>query len=88
MYPGNVPFSSTATSPPRLAWDGAYGLVEGLGEESNNWGNIYVATRTATGWQSKYVGLPASEVFLSGGPPWFFKSGYDLDIPDKMNVGF
>ncbi len=69
VYPGNVPFSSTATSPPRLAWDGAYGLVEGLGEESNNWGDLYVATRNATGWQSKYVGLPASEVFLSGGPP-------------------
>ena len=32
-------------------------------------GDLYVATRTDTGWVTKYVGLPSTEAAVDGGPP-------------------
>jgi hypothetical protein len=75
IYPANVPFSPGATNPSRLSFAGAFGSVNGTGETINNVGDTYVATRTNTGWKTKYVGLPATGYFLSGGPPWDY-GGY------------
>jgi hypothetical protein len=70
IYAANAPFSPTATSPSRLGFVGAFGLVPDSGEPANNNGDVYVATRTSSGWKTKYVGIPSSKAALAGGPPW------------------
>jgi hypothetical protein len=75
LFPANVPFSPGATQPSRLAFVGAFGSPSGAGETINNVGDTYFATRTNTGWKTKYIGLPATKTFLSGGPPWDY-GGY------------
>ena len=75
LFPANVPFSPGATQPSRLAFVGAFGSPDGVGETINNVGDTYFATRTNTGWKTKYIGLPATKTFLSGGPPWDY-GGY------------
>ena len=62
-------------SPSKLAFVGAFGSPDGVGETINNVGDTYFATRTNTGWKTKYIGLPATKTFLSGGPPWDY-GGY------------
>src|SRR5262249_19805335 len=32
-------------------------------------GDLYVATRTSTGWTTRYVGMPSDETPVDGGPP-------------------
>jgi hypothetical protein len=86
VYPSSVPFSATATSPSRLAFVGAYGLIPNSGEPANNAGDTYVSTRTATGWKTKYVGLPSSATSLAGSPPWHLPTGsVGAYEPDKWN---
>jgi len=69
-FPYPAPASEQATEPSRLAYAGAFGIIPGVGEPSNVVGDMYVATRTSKGWVSKYVGLPSSQNFMMGGPPW------------------
>ena len=69
LAPGG-PNTGYATSPSRLAFVGANGTLPGTGGspiDAN--GDLYVATRTDTGWVSRYVGLSASQAALDGGPP-------------------
>ena len=68
-FPSVAPASEQATDPSRLAYTGAFGIIPGLGEPSNGVGDMYVATRTEEGWVTKFVGLPSTQAFLSGGPP-------------------
>ncbi len=75
IYPANVPFSPGATQPSRLSFTGAFGSPDGVGNTINNVGDTYFATRTNSGWKTKYIGLSATERFLSGGPPWDY-GGY------------
>ena len=60
---------ATETAPnetSRLAYTGAFGTTPGLGQPSNVVGDMYVATRTKNGWESKYIGLSSSEAFADG----------------------
>ncbi len=87
IYPATVPFSPTATSPSRLVYAGAFGLISGTGPAANNIGDTYVATRTNTGWKSKYVGVPAQEAAYAGGPPWTYDwAGNYQSEPDKWLI--
>jgi hypothetical protein len=62
------PNSGLATNPPRFAYTGAFGSLSGA-EPMDNGGDLYVATRTDSGWVSRYVGLPGSQASCLGGPP-------------------
>ncbi|MGA8744555.1 MAG: hypothetical protein WB507_01670 [Solirubrobacterales bacterium] len=69
LFPGG-PNTGYATDPSRLSFVGANGtLPESGGSPIDGNGDLYVATRTDTGWVSRYVGLPSSEAALDGGPP-------------------
>lgn len=59
--PGIWPVNTgQATSPPRFAYWGGLGQVEGL-DAPNTEADMYMATRTANGWVSTLPGLSASE---------------------------
>ncbi len=69
LYPGG-PNTGYATNPPRLAYTGSSGtLPESGGSPIDANGDLYIATRTDSGWVSRYVGLPSFEAALDGGPP-------------------
>jgi hypothetical protein len=70
IYPASVPFSAAGSSPSKLMFVGAYGLIPNSGEPANNVGDTYVSTRTDTGWTTKYIGIPSSQTSMAGGPPW------------------
>jgi hypothetical protein len=86
VYSANVPFSSTAVAPSKLAWVGAFGLVPGIQGPSNVLGDLYTSTRTSTGWVSEYIGLPANVAYTTAGPPWRYKNPYAKQQPDKWHV--
>ena len=80
LYPGG-PNTGAATTPPRFSFTGLWGTIPNTGgSPSNSTGDLYVATRTPTGWVSKYVGLPGNEFATSGGPP--------QGLPASTNGGF
>jgi hypothetical protein len=59
-----------ASSPPRFTYTGQWNTIPNTGGEPiDSTGDPYLATRTDTGWVSKYIGLPASKFATSGGPP-------------------
>ncbi len=69
IYPDG-PNTGYATSPSRLSYTGAFSAVPGSGGSPiDSVGDLYVATRTDTGWVSRYVGLPSSQAAVDGGPP-------------------
>ncbi len=69
LYPSG-PNTGYATSPSRLAFTGAWATIPGSGGSPiDNTGDLYVATRTATGWVTRYIGLPANLASVDGGPP-------------------
>ena len=69
LYPGG-PNTGQATNPSRFAFTGLWGTIPNSGGSPiNSIGDLYVATRTNTGWVTKYVGPPANEVAVAGGPP-------------------
>ena len=69
LYPGG-PNTGQASSPSRFSFTGQWGTIPNSeGDPINSLGDLYVATRTGTGWVSKYVGPPANEVAVAGGPP-------------------
>ncbi|MGA8744900.1 MAG: hypothetical protein WB507_03440, partial [Solirubrobacterales bacterium] len=60
LGPGGVPSSSYAENPTRFAFFGVFGEIPG-GESPNYNGDIYIATRTPSGWVTHYVGLRGDE---------------------------
>jgi hypothetical protein len=69
LYPSG-PNTGQATSPSRFAFTGAWSAIPGSGGNPiDNNGDLYVATRTASGWVTRYVGLPANLAAVDGGPP-------------------
>jgi hypothetical protein len=69
LYPGG-PNTGRATSPSRLAFTGTFGTIPGSGSSPIvGAGDLYIATRTPTGWASRYVGLPSDRAAVVGGPP-------------------
>jgi len=64
------PNTGYATSPPRFAYTGLFSSIPNSGGSPiDGSGDLYVATRTDTGWVSRYVGIPSSEAAVDGGPP-------------------
>jgi hypothetical protein len=70
IFTGPTPQSPTATSPSRMSFAGGIGAIPGVGDPANVKADLYMSTRTTTGWKTKYVGLPATMAQWSGGPPW------------------
>jgi hypothetical protein len=68
LFPGG-PNTGLATNPSRMSYTGLFGTIPGSGSPINGIGDLYVATRTNSGWVSKYVGLPGDKVGCAGGPP-------------------
>jgi NHL repeat len=72
------PNSAEATSPARFSFGGWLDTIPGSGDPPNTRGDLYVATRTGTGWETKYVGIPATEANAVGGPPWEPNNGESI----------
>ncbi len=67
LYPGG-PNTGQATSPSRFAYVGAFSSLPGE-NVIGTIGDLYVATRTDTGWFSHYIGPSGSEAGCVGDPP-------------------
>ncbi len=67
LYPGG-PNAGQATSPSRFSYTGQYSSLPGT-DTIETGGDLYLATRTDTGWVSRYIGLPGNEAGCMGGPP-------------------
>ena len=63
------PNTGQATDPSRLSFTGLFSTIPGSGgSPMDNLGDLYVATRTSTGWVTRYVGLPSNQAAVDGGP--------------------
>jgi hypothetical protein len=63
------PNTGYATNPSRFAYSGLFSTIPNSGGSPiDNLGDLYVATRTDTGWVSRYVGLPSDQAAVDGGP--------------------
>ena len=54
--------------PSRFSFTGAFSSLPGA-KPIDTAGDLYVATRTDTGWVTHYIGLPGNEAGCMGGPP-------------------
>ena len=61
------PYAPLATSPSRFAFGGYFHDPTGDPPGVNR--DLYVATRTSSGWTTKYVGIPGTRTAVVGGPP-------------------
>jgi hypothetical protein len=84
IFPESAPNSGYAVNPSRLFYTAAFGAIPGTGNPINTIGDLYTATRTDTGWVTKYIGLPASESFEMGPPPGEGQTGLLGQEPDKV----
>jgi hypothetical protein len=71
LYPQG-PTSSTASN--RFAFVGSVNAIPGAGEPPNAGtpfpeGDLYVASRTTSGWGTRYVGIPAGQTIGQAGVP-------------------
>ena len=57
VFPGSAPATSYATDPARFSFGGGFGSVTGTNPPTDFNIDNYVATRTDTGWVTKYAGL-------------------------------
>ena len=80
IYPEG-PSSSEATSPAHFAFGGFLDTIPGAGDAINVWGDLYVASRTDTGWKTKYVGIPGAVTNEANGPPGESSNGWFLAAP-------
>jgi hypothetical protein len=68
LYP-NGPNTGYATNPSRFSYTGLWSTIPNSGGSPiDGLGDLYVATRTDTGWVTRYVGLPSNQAGLDGGP--------------------
>jgi hypothetical protein len=68
LYPFG-PNTGYATNPSRFSYAGLYSTIPGSGGSPiDGAGDLYVATRTDTGWVSRYVGWPSTQAAVDGGP--------------------
>ena len=77
------PQSPLATQPSRFAFGGILGEIpEAGGEPPSERGDLYIATRSDTGWTSRYIGPPATQTLIADGPP--NEDGYIQDVPSGV----
>ena len=65
-----APHSPHATSPGRFAFEAAGNAIPDSGEPSNSGftsGDLYVASRTLSGWTTRYAGIPGSRSLAYAG---------------------
>ncbi len=67
LYAGG-PNTGTATAPSRFSFTGNANSLKGTNTIETA-ADLYTATRTDSGWESKYIGLPGDEAGCMGGPP-------------------
>jgi len=67
LVPGQTPFGDypNAENPSQVLYGVHDGGIPGTGHPTNNGVDPYVATRTESGWNTKYVGIPANDPFAS-----------------------
>ena len=68
LIPEAAPWAPNATDPARFAFRGKLGAVKGTDPPNSASVDTYVSTRSATGWSTKYVGLPGNKVYAAGKP--------------------
>ena len=69
LYPGG-PNTGFATNPSRFSFVGLWSTIPNSGGSPiDGSGDLYVATRTDTGWITRYVGLSSAQAAIDGGPP-------------------
>ena len=67
LIPGQAPFSALPRADDGVLFSLNFGIVPGVeGEPTNHETDPYVATRTATGWSTSYVGIPVGGVPYQG----------------------
>jgi len=70
IFPLNGPTSPVATSPSKIAYSASFGAFPPeAGDPQNLMADLYVSTRTDSGWYQKFIGLPVTESPLMGMPP-------------------
>ncbi len=67
LYAGG-PNTGTATAPSRFSFTGNANSLKGTNTIETA-ADLYTATRTDSGWESKYIGLPGDQAGCMGGPP-------------------
>jgi hypothetical protein len=67
LYSGG-PNTGEATSPSRFSFTGNANSLKGT-KTIETAADLYTATRTDSGWESKYIGLPGDQAGCMGGPP-------------------
>ncbi len=82
LFPGG-PNTGQATSPPRFSFTGAFGEIPGA-NAINTGGDLYLSTRTDTGWVTHYIGLPGNEAGCMSGPPNDPSSYVTIDNPVEL----
>jgi hypothetical protein len=79
------PQSPYASSPPRLAFVGQFAAIPGSGSNPiNNAGDLYVATRGASGWNTRYIGPSSTEAGCVGGRPIVDGTGTPTTIQNDV----
>jgi hypothetical protein len=89
IMPLGGPVASNATNPAKIAYSAAFGVFpEETGDPINLAGDLYVSTRTDSGWYQKYIGLPATEALVMGGPLANANFGYfQGKAPNRIQFG-
>ena len=70
----------------RLSFTALLSAIPGAGEPLNGSlsGDFYVASRTVSGWKTKYVGIPGYESISQGGAP---DNSFSISGPEPAELG-
>ena len=82
LFPGG-PNTGQATSPSRFSFTGDFGELPGA-NAINTGGDLYLSTRTDTGWTTHYIGLAGNQAGCMSGPPNDPSSYVTLDNPTEL----
>ena len=63
---GSYPEAQSSSGEPQVLYGVHDGGIPSTGDPTNRGVDPYVATRTESGWTTKYVGIPANDPFASG----------------------
>ncbi len=79
------PQSPYATNPSRLAFVGKLAAIPGSGRNPiNTLGDLYVASRGAEGWRTRYIGPSSEEAGCVGGRPIVSGTGFETTIQNDV----
>jgi hypothetical protein len=79
------PQSPYASNPPRLSFTGQLAAIPGSGRNPiDSAGDLYVATRGADGWHSRYIGPSSEEAACVGGRPLVSGAGRPSTIQNDV----